>query len=48
MTTKTTTVSKGDGSKEVTKEVIENGQKTSEKYILGPGESDKTRGKLKY
>lgn len=38
-----------DGSKEVTEEVIDGGKKTETKYLLAPGESDaQNRGKLKY
>ncbi len=39
VTTKKTTIVKGDGSKEVTEEVIEGGNLTSKKiYSLGPAE----------
>ncbi len=50
MTTKKTTITNKDGSKEVTEEVIENGKRTENKYMLGPGESDSNaqRHRIKY
>ena len=49
MTTTKTTITKKDGTKEVTEEVLDNGKRAENKYILGPGESENgMKAKLKY
>ena len=48
MVTRKTTLTHGDGRKEVSEEVIEDGKKSVKKYVLGPGESNGNKEKLKY
>ena len=46
--TKKTTITHGDGTKDVSEEVIENGTRMEKKYSLQPGESESGKGRLKY